>query len=332
MQTRKLGKGGPSVSALGLGCMGMSGMYGPSDDGESLATIEVALDAGITLFDTGDFYGMGHNELLLGRALAGKRDRAFIQVKFGAQRGPDGSWLGFDARPAAVKTALAYTLRRRGTDHVDLYQPARLDPAVPIEDTIGAIADMVRAGYVRHVGVSEVGVETLRRAAKVHPIAQLQIEYSLVSRGLERDILPAVREMGVAVTAYGVLSRGLLSGSVPKGPQDFRAHAPRFQGENAKRNARLATALGEVAREKNATPVQLAIAWVLSRGNDVLPLVGSRTRVQLADALGALELRLSREDLATLEAAVPAEAVAGERYAPAQMASLDSEQGSPRPA
>jgi aryl-alcohol dehydrogenase-like predicted oxidoreductase len=332
MQTRKLGKGGPSVSALGLGCMGMSGMYGPSDDRESLATIEAALDAGITLFDTGDFYGMGHNEILLGRALAGKRERAFIQVKFGAQRAPDGSWIGFDARPAAVKTALAYTLRRLGTDHVDLYQPARLDPAVPIEDTVGAIADMVGAGYVRHVGVSEVGVETLRRAAKVHPIAQLQIEYSLVSRGLEREILPAVRELGVAVTAYGVLSRGLLSGSAPKGPQDFRAHAPRFQGENATRNARLAAALGEVAREKHATPVQLAIAWVLSRGDDVLPLVGARTRVQLADALGALELRLSREDLATLEAAVPAEAVAGERYAPAQMASLDSERGSARPA
>jgi aryl-alcohol dehydrogenase-like predicted oxidoreductase len=305
-------------------------MYGPADEEESIATIEAALDAGVTLFDTGDFYGMGHNELLLGKALGGKRDRAFIQVKFGAQRGPDGSWLGYDARPAAVKTALAYTLKRLRTDYVDLYQPARLDPAVPIEETVGAIADMVRAGYVRHIGLSEMGAATIRRAAKVHPIAELQIEYSLVSRGIEQEILPTVRELGIGVTAYGVLSRGLLSGSSPKGPGDFRAYAPRFQGENAKRNAQLAEALGTLAREKGATPVQLAIAWVLARGEDIIPLVGARTRAQLRDSLGALRLSLTREDLARIEAAVPADAVAGERYAPAQMATLDSERRATR--
>jgi pyridoxine 4-dehydrogenase len=325
MQTRALGRNGPLVSAIGLGCMGMSGMYGPADESESIATIHAALDAGITLFDTGDFYGMGHNELLLGRAIAGKRERAFIQVKFGAQRGPDGSWLGFDARPAAVKTALAYTLRRLRTDSVDLYQPARLDPAVPIEETVGAIADLVRAGYVRHIGLSEMGAATIRRAAKVHRIAQLQIEYSLVSRSIERDILPAVRELGISITAYGVLSRGLLTGSAPKGQSDFRAHAPRFQGENAKRNAALAEALARIAREKGATPVQLAIAWVFSRGEDIVPLIGARTRAQLADALGALRVSLSREDLSQLERAVSADAVAGDRYPSAQMAVLDSE-------
>src|SRR5947209_3982152 len=285
MQYRRLGAAGPKVSAVGLGCMGMSGMYGPADEAESIATIHAALDAGVTLFDTGDFYGMGHNELLLGRALAGRRDKAFIQVKFGAQRGPDGSWLGYDARPAAVKTALAYTLRRLNTDHVDLYQPARLDPNVPIEETVGAIADMVRAGYVRHIGLSEMGADTIGRAAKVHRIAQLQIEYSLVSRGIEARILPAVRDLGISVTAYGVLSRGLLSGSAPKGPQDFRAHAPRFTGENAKRNGRLVEALAGLAREMGITKVQLAIAWVLSRGEDVIPLIGARTRAQLHDAL-----------------------------------------------
>ena len=325
MQTRALGKNGPEVSQVGLGCMGMSGMYGPSDDAESIATIHAALDAGITLFDTGDFYGMGHNELLLGRALAGRRQQAFIQVKFGAQRGPDGAWLGFDARPAAVKTALAYTLKRLGTDYIDLYQPARLDPDVPIEETVGAIADLIKAGYVRHLGLSEVGAQTLRRAAKVHPVAELQIEYSLMSRGLEQEILPAVRELGISVTAYGILSRGLLSGSGPKGKGDFRAHAPRFQGENAQRNARLAAELAAIAKEKGATAAQLATAWVISRGEDVVPLVGARTRAQLAESLGALKLRLGADDLLRIEQAVPASAVAGERYNAHAMAQLDSE-------
>ena len=300
-------------------------MYGPADDRESIATIQAALDAGVTLFDTGDFYGMGHNEMLLGEALAGKRQKAFIQVKFGAQRGPDGAWLGYDARPAAVKTALAYTLKRLKTDYVDVYQPARLDPNVPIEETVGAIADLVKAGYVRHIGLSEMGAQTIRKANAKHRIVQLQIEYSLMSRDIEREILPATRELGISITAYGVLSRGLLSGSAPHGPSDWRAHVPRFQGDNARRNAQLAEALARVAREKGASPVQLAFAWVLSRGEDIIPLIGARKRPQLEDALGALELKLSREDLQRIEKAVPAEAVAGERYAPAQMATLDSE-------
>jgi len=325
MRTRQLGRGGPAVSALGLGCMGMSGMYGPADEAESIATIHAALEAGITLFDTGDFYGMGHNEMLLGRALKGKRDRAFIQVKFGALRDPDGGWGGYDARPAAVRNFLAYTLRRLGTDYVDLYQPARLDPAVPIEETVGAIADLVRAGHVRHIGLSEMGAGTIRRAQAVHPIAEVQIEWSLMSRGVERDILPTCRELGIGITAYGVLSRGLLGGSAPKGQGDFRAHAPRFQGANLARNQALAEALARLAAARGAKPAQLAIAWVLARGEDVVPLVGARRRDQLADALGALDLLLSPADLAEIEAAVPASAVAGERYDPHQMAMLDSE-------
>jgi aryl-alcohol dehydrogenase-like predicted oxidoreductase len=331
MRTGRLGKNGPAVSMVGLGCMGMSDLYGPADEGESLATIHAAVEAGITLLDTGDFYGMGHNELLLREALkGGKRDRVFIQVKFGAQRDPAGAWVGYDARPAAVKTALAYTLRRLGTDHVDLYQPARLDPEVPIEDTIGAIADLVRAGYVRHIGVSEVGAEAIRRAHRVHPIAALQIEYSLMSRAIESQILPTARELGIGVTAYGVLSRGLL-GSTPKkltGARDFRTHLPRWQGDNLERNVALSEALEGIAREKGATRAQLAIAWVLSRGTDIIPLVGARTRERLRESLGALDLALSPDDLARIERAVPAEEVAGSRYPAAQMSMLDSEAAS----
>ncbi len=328
MRTRTLGPQGPAVSALGLGCMAMSGAYGPVDEAEAIATLHAAIDAGVTLLDTGDFYGMGHNELLLREALrGGRRERVFIQVKFGAQRAPDGAWLGYDARPQAVKTALAYTLRRLGTDHVDVYQPARLDPAVPIEDTVGAVADCVRAGWVRFLGLSEMGAETIRRAHRVHPVTQLQIEYSLMSRGVEREILPVVRQLGVGVTAYGVLSRGLL-GATPAKPvagADFRAHAPRWQGDNLRRNLTLADALEAVARERGATRAQAAIAWVLSRGDDVVPLVGARTRAQLRESLAALDLALGPEDLARIERAVPAEAVAGDRYAAPQMAMLDSE-------
>ncbi|BDG01318.1 aldo/keto reductase [Anaeromyxobacter oryzae] len=328
MLTRTLGPKGATVSVLGLGCMGMSGMYGPADEAEGIATIHAALDAGVTLLDTGDFYGMGHNELLLREALrGGRRDRVFIQVKFGAQRAPDGAWLGFDARPQAVKTALAYTLRRLGTDHVDLYQPARLDPAVPIEDTVGAIADCVRAGWVRYVGLSEMGAETIRRAHRVHPITALQLEYSLMSRSIEREVLPAARLLGIGVTAYGVLSRGLLGATPakPVGGGDFRAHAPRWQAENLKKNLALADALDAVAREQGATRAQAAIAWVISRGDDIVPLVGARTRAQLRESLGALDLRLAPEDLDRIERAVPAEAVAGDRYGGPQMAMLDSE-------
>lgn len=330
MLTRQLGKKGPTVSALGLGCMGMSGVYGPADREESIATIHAALDAGITLLDTGDFYGMGHNELLLHEALVGRRrENAFIAVKFGALRSPDGSFIGFDGRPEAVKTSLAYTLQRLGTDYIDLYQPARLDPVVPIEDTVGAIAEMVKAGYVRHIGLSEVGVDTIRRAYAVHPITWLQIEYSLLSRNIEDKILPTVRELGIAVTAYGVLSRGLLSGHWSKErsetPQDFRSQLPRFSGENLDRNLSLVEALGSIAQEQNATVAQVAIAWVLSRGNDIVPLIGARRRNRLDEALGTLELHLTEDELAQIEAAVPPDAVAGERYDAGQMAMLDSE-------
>jgi pyridoxine 4-dehydrogenase len=305
--------------------MGMSDFYGPADETESIATIHAALDAGINLLDTGDFYGMGHNEMLIRRALDGRRQQAFIAVKFGALRGPDRSFEGLDLRPAAVKNFLSYSLRRLGTDYIDLYQPCRVDPSVPIEETIGAIADMVKAGYVRQIGLSEASAATLRRASTVHPIAALQIEYAIVSRGIEADILPAVRELGIGITAYGVLSRGLLSGSRPGGASDFRAHLPRFSGENFEKNQKVVNALREIASGKNATPAQIAIAWVLSRGADIIPLVGARRRPQLTDALRALELKLTDQELNELETAIPADAVAGSRYDAHQMSWLDSE-------
>jgi aryl-alcohol dehydrogenase-like predicted oxidoreductase len=330
LPSRQLGAIGPAVSAIGLGAMAMSGVYGATDERESIATIHAALDAGINLLDTGDFYGMGHNELLIASALADRaRDEVLISVKFGAQRGPDGSWLGYDARPQALKTALAYSLQRLRTDHVDVYRPARLDPNVPIEETIGAIAEMVEAGYVRHIGLSEVGPETIRRAAAVHPIVDLQIEYSLLSRGIEESILPTCRELGIAITAYGIYSRGLLSGRYSgdraASQGDMRRILPRFQGENLEQNLQLVEELRAIADSAGATVPQLALAWVLSRGEDIIPLVGARTREQLNDALGALELELGAEQLEQIGRAAPAEAVAGTRYAEPQMAHLDSE-------
>ncbi len=330
MESRKLGAAGPLVSELGLGTMGMSDVYGPADRSEGIATIHAALDAGITLLDTGDFYAMGHNEMLVGEALRGrKREQVVLSVKFGAQRGPDGAWLGYDARPAAVKTALAYTLRRLGVDYVDVYRPARLDPATPVEETVGAIAELIAAGYVRHVGLSEVGSATIRRAAAVHPICDLQIEYALVTRGIERDILPTCRELGIGITAYGVLSRGLISGHWSKqqapAERDMRAHLPRFSGENLDRNLALVDRLRQIADRKGVSVAQLAIGWVLARGADVVPLVGARTRERLREALGALGVRFTEADLAQLEAAVPAEGAAGGRYGEAQMQHLDSE-------
>jgi aryl-alcohol dehydrogenase-like predicted oxidoreductase len=305
--------------------MGMSGMYGPADEAESLATIHAALDRGVTLLDTGDFYGVGHNELLVGRALRDRRDKALVSVKFGALRSPDGGWIGIDARPAAVRNFLAYSLVRLGLDHVDVYRPGRLDPAVPIEDTVGAIAELVKKGYVRAIGLSEVGPDTIRRAQAVHPIVDLQIEYSLVSRGPEEKIFPVLAELGIGVTAYGVLSRGLLSGSRPTGPTDFRSYLPRFTGPNRERNDALVATLAAMAAERGVTPSQLAIAWVLSKGETLVPLVGARTRKQLAESLGALDVTLSAEDAARLEAALPATAVAGTRYDAHQMRVLDSE-------
>ena len=327
MKTRTLGRTGPQVSALGLGCMGMSDLYGPADRAESLATVAAALDAGVTLLDTGDFYGMGHNEMLIGEALRDRRDAALVSVKFGAQRGPDGAWLGYDARPQALKAAAAYSLKRLGLDHIDIYRPARLDPAVPIEDTVGAIAELVQAGYVRQIGLSEVGPETLRRAAAVHPIADLQIEYSLVSRGIEDAILPVCRELGIGITAYGVLSRGLISGhwAGPSGATDFRSHGPRFAGENLQRNLALVEALRTVAEARGVSVAQIAIAWVLAQGPDIVPVIGARRRDRLSETLAALSVRLAPEDLEAIERAVPRDAAAGERYAPAQMAMLDSE-------
>lgn len=321
-KTVKLGSTGPAVFTLGLGCMGMSGMYGATDDAQSIRTLQAALDRGVTLLDTGDFYGMGHNELLVGRAIAGRREQVQLSVKFGALRAPDGSWSGVDTRPVAVKNFAAYSLKRLGVEVIDIYRPARLDPAVPIEDTIGAIAELVKAGYVRHIGLSEVGVETIRRAHRVHPIADLQIEYSLASRGPEEGIFPALRELGIGATLYGVLSRGLLTGSKPRGPADFRAYLPRFSGANGEHNADAVAALQRFAQVRGMTPAQLAIAWVTARQPGFVPVLGARTLAQLEDALGSLDRSLSAEELAELETLVQ---VSGERYDPGQMRHLDSE-------
>ncbi|MGA2671647.1 MAG: aldo/keto reductase [Terracidiphilus sp.] len=323
--TRKLGRTGPEVFPIALGCMGMSGMYGAADDAESVATIHAAIDAGVNLLDTGDFYGMGHNEMLIGRALRIERDEVLLSVKFGAQRGPDGAWLGYDARPAAVKTALAYSLKRLGVDYIDIYRPARLDPNVPIEDTIGAIAEMVTAGYVRHIGLSEVGPETIRRAAAVHPIVDLQIEYALVSRAPEAKIFPVLDELGIGATTYGALSRGLLSGSQPAASGDIRAWLPRFKGDNLAHNQELVARLKEIASAKGITQAQLAVAWVLAKKNSIVPVIGARTRAQLAESLGALNVKLTADEIAAIEAAVPSGEVAGTRYDAMQMRVLDSE-------
>ena len=329
MKRVPLSKQGPSVSIMGLGCMGMSGMYGPTDRAECLATLHAAVDAGINLVDTGDFYGMGHNELLIGEALKTiGRDRVLVSVKFGALRDPAGGWAGVDTRPKAMKNFLAYSLQRLGVDYIDIYRPARLDPQVAIEDTVGAIADMVKAGFVRHIGLSEVGADTLRRAAAVHPIVDLQIEYSLISRGIEERILPTARELGIGITAYGVLSRGLISGHWQKDdarPGDYRAHAPRFQGSNVDANLALVERLRRVAAAKHVSVAQLAIAWVAHQGSDIIPLIGARRRDRLAEALGSLNVVLSAADVAAIELAVPKGAAAGPRYPSAAMVDLDSE-------
>lgn len=327
MQTRQLGTTGPRVSALGLGAMGMSGgAYGETDRAEAIATVHAALDVGVTLIDTGDFYAMGHNEMLLGEALRGRdRDSYTLSVKFGALRGPGHVFSGQDNRPAAVKNFLAYSLERLGTDHVDVYRPARLDPAVPIEDTVGAITEMIDAGYVRHVGLSEVDAATIRRAHAVHPISDLQIEYSLLSRAVEAEVLPTLRELGIGLTAYGVLGRGLISGHWTAGhtaPGDLRSATPRFADGNVEHNLALVEALREVADAKGCTVAQLAIAWVAARGDDVVPLVGARTRQRLDEALPAAELTLGADDLARIEEAVPAGSARGDRYPAAFMASL----------
>lgn len=332
MRTRTLGTTGPQVSALGLGCMGMSALYGEADRAESVATIHAALEAGVTLLDTGDFYGMGHNEMLIGEALraapAARREQALVSVKFGAMRDPDGGWSGYDGRPAAVKNFAAYSLQRLGVDHIDVYRIARLDPEVPIEETVGAIAELVEKGCVRHIGLSEVGAETIRRAAATAPISDLQIEYSLISRGIEDEILPTTRELGIGITAYGVLSRGLISGHFTAdrqlGAGDFRAMSPRFQGDNLRHNLNLVEALRKIAEQKGVSVAQIAIAWVLSRGEDIVPLVGARRRDRLTEALAALDVTPDAADLAAIEEVVPPGAAAGDRYPAAQMAHLES--------
>ncbi|HEX3777076.1 MAG TPA: aldo/keto reductase [Polyangiaceae bacterium] len=325
-QFTQLGETGPKVFPIGLGCMGLSGIYGETEDAESIATIRAAIDAGITLLDTGDFYGMGHNEMLIGRAIAGLRDRVQLSVKFGGLRGPDGSWNGFDARPAAVKNFLAYSLKRLGVDAIDIYRPGRLDPAVPIEDTVGAIADMVKAGYVKHIGLSEVGVETIARAAKVHPIVDLQIEYSLVTRGAESKIFPLLEQLGVSATLYGIFSRGLLTGSKGVGTKgDYRAHLPRFSGDAKTNNDRIVAAVARFAEARGLTAGQLALAWALAKQPRFVPTVGAKNRKQLADSLAALDKPLSTKDVTELESLVPSDAIQGTRYAAAQMVALDSE-------
>ncbi len=311
--------------------MGMSDLYGPADREESLATIHAALDAGVTLLDTGDFYGMGHNELLIAEALAGRRarDNALISVKFGALRDPAGAFIGYDARPQAVKNFATYSLRRLGVEHIDIYRPARLDPQVPIEETVGAIGELVKAGYVKHIGLSEVSAQTLRRAHAVHPISDLQIEYSMITRGIEAEILPVARELGIGITAYGVLSRGLISGhwsSARAGEADFRGqNSPRFQGANLEANLALVERVRAIAADLGVSVAQVAIAWVMAQGADIVPLVGARSRLRLTEALGALQVTLSAADLARLDQAVPQDAVAGTRYNAYQMGHLDSE-------
>jgi aryl-alcohol dehydrogenase-like predicted oxidoreductase len=328
---RQLGHTGPKVFPLALGCMGMgkAALYGESDENESIRAIHAAVDCGVTLLDTGDFYGMGQNELLLRRALgemtSSTREKVVLSVKFGAMRAPNGTWLGPDCRPATVKNALAQTLSKLGVDHVDIYRPARLDDTVPIEDTVGAIAEMVKQGYVRNIGLSEMSVETVRRATTVSPICDLQIEYGLATRMIESTILPGLRELGVGVTAYGVLSRGLLSGSLPQPKGDFRKFLPRFTGTNLIKNQTLVAALQEIAAERGVTASQMAIAWVLAQGEDIIPLLGARTVSQVKEAVEATAIRLTPDERMKLETAVPSGQVAGTRYDKHSMAHLDSE-------
>ena len=325
MEMRTLGQKGPRVAAMGLGCMRMSSIAGPksNNDQESLATIQAALDAGINFLNTGDFYGMGHNESLVGQALKGRRDQALISVKFGALRSPSGQMLGIDVRPNAVKNFAAYSLQRLGVDVMDIYQPGRLDPNIPVEETVGAIADLIKDGKVRYLGLSETGAENIRRAHEVHPVTALEIEYSLGTRFIEKEILPTVRELGIGLVAYGVVGQGLLTGSVRNDlpPNDVRRQFPKFDQENLPKNLEKVSTLERMAREKNCTTSQLAIAWVLSRGKDIVPLVGMSRRSSLVENLKAFDVTLTKEDLDDLNATFALGAISGDRY-PAHMKHL----------
>src|SRR5579872_3000267 len=325
MEQRRLGSHGLAVSAIGLGCMGMSDFYGAdrSTEPESIATIQRALELGVTLLDTGDFYGMGHNEMLIRQAIQGRRDQAILSVKFGALRDPNGAFLGFDGRPAFVKTSIAYSLRRLGVDYIDLYYPSRVDPNVPIEDTIGAVGDLIRQGKVRYAGLSEASAASVRRAHAAHPISALQIEYSIWSRDPEDDVIPTLRELGIGLVAYGALSRGLFGGSVTASPNDMRRHFPRFQGDNLTANLALMEKLKQLAAELNVTPSQLALAWVLAKGRDIVPIIGTRRREHLQENLAAADVQLSASDLDQIERQIPRGAVAGERYPAPIMSTLN---------
>ena len=324
-----IGQEGETIPAAGLGCMGMSGGYGQPTTPRASPPFMPRSMPGSRFLDTGDFYGMGHNEMLIGEALkGGRRQRAFLSVKFGHLRGPDGVQLGYDLRPAAVKNFLAYSLRRLKTDYIDLYQPARYDRSVAIEETLGAIFDLKTAGYVRHIGLSEVSGRTLRRANIMYPVAALQSEYSLLSRGIEREVLPALRDLKIPLIAYGVLSRGLISDATLADAvtmSEVRAHMPRFSPQNFPRNRALVEALAKIARGRGVSIAQLAFAWLRSRGDDILPLIGARRRDQLAEALAGLAIALTPEELAKIDDAAPEGAVAGERYSPLAMKHLDSE-------